>query len=79
MFGEDGFKVKKCLLKKSPQCHSSEAVCLRMLKCLGVHHSNESWNPEKLLILREILDSIFRWNDETTAKFSILGQTASLE
>ena len=41
-------------------------------KCLGVHHSNESWNPEKLLILRELLDSIFRWNDETTGKFSIL-------
>ena len=35
-----------------------------MRKHLGYHHSSESWNPEKLLILQEILDSSFRWNDE---------------
>jgi len=32
-----------------------------------------------LLIMQEILDSIFRWNDEESVKISFLGQTTSLE
>ena len=44
-----------------------------------VHHSNESWNPEILLILRELLDSIFRWNDDEPSKISFLEQTVSVQ
>ncbi len=50
-----------------------------MSKCVGIHHSNESWNPEELLILLELLDSIFRWNDEKTMRISVLGQTGRQE
>ena len=49
-------------------------ACPRLLNHLRVHHSNAGWNDEKLLILLEILDSIFRWNDETTVKLSIIRQ-----
>ena len=35
------------------------------------------WNPEILLILRELLDSIFRWNDEVWCVFLILGHTGA--
>ncbi len=42
---------------------------------LGINHSNESWNPENLLILLELLDSISRWNDEFKSNHLILGHT----
>jgi len=40
---------------------------------------NLIWNPEKLLILLELLDSIFRWNDEFLFVFHILGHAAAWE
>jgi len=50
-----------------------------MLNSLGVHHSSESWNPEMLLILQELLDSAFQWIDEESVRISFPGQTGKLE
>ena len=50
-------------------------VRLRIIIKLDIHHSNESWNPENLLILWELLDSIFRWNDEFKGNHFVFGQT----
>ncbi len=43
-------------------CYSRKTVYPRIPNCLGIHHSNEGWNSEILLILRVLLDFIFRWN-----------------
>jgi len=37
------------------------------------------WNPVQLLILRVLLDSIFRWNDEVWCVFLIPGQPGRQE
>ncbi len=50
-----------------------------MPKHIEYHHSNESWNPEKLLILQTLLDSSFRWNDEVLRIYNIFGQTGKPE
>ena len=51
------------------------AVSPRMSKYLWIHHTNESWYPANTLLFINILDSIFRWNDELPGVFSILGQS----
>ncbi len=60
-------------------CHSCETVCLRIIGKLNIHHSNESWNPDKSIIIREFVDSIFRWNDEFKGNHVILGHTGKLK
>ena len=55
--------------------HSSVRPTIKKMRLS--HHSNESWNPDKLLVTLMLLDSILRWNDEVWGIYTIIGQTHS--